>query len=694
MQIGDLIRRAGRQFGPAPALVDGDRSVSFAGFDELTDRLGHALLARGLAPGDRVAVLMPNGIDGVVAYYALAKAGLVRVPLNSRETPHEHAYKIDDSQARALIYTSDPPAEVEIMITAAELPGLIAGAPAGPCDVRRDPGAPLRLAYTGGTTGQPKAVVLTTRSELAEVANFLVDLLPNTRPGSVMLHAAPITHGSGAFFLPHLVKGAPNVILPKFSPAAFLTAAKKHRATSTFMVPTMIAMLLEEPATASAGLVLERLCYGGAPIAPTVLERGIGLLGPVFAQLYGQAEAPLAITCLQPWEHTPDRLSSAGKPYTFVEVQLRDTEGRVLGPGQVGEVLTRGPHTMSRYWRRPEATAETIEPDGWLHTGDIGRWDEAGYLYLLDRRHDVIISGGFNVYPREVEDTLLSHPAVAQAAVVGLPDEKWGERVAAAVVTRTEADEADIIDYCAGRLAGFKRPRVVEIWPDLPVSPVGKSLRREVRDRMVMAAGRTNMLDPSQLTLHALTLRQLGSAAQLAEVTGQPEAGVDSSLEKAVGDGYVIAARGSFMIAPPGRDLLDAVYPEAFAALRADPAVTAAMDSFETGVNKQVLHLTTDWQTMEVGGQRVPNDHGDPGYDEKIIDKLGRVIDKTAQVLAPIADADPLTSRFLDRLGTALTRAEGGETDYVSGVRVDSVHTVWFQLHEHLLRLTGRERPE
>jgi hypothetical protein len=202
------------------------------------------------------------------------------------------------------------------------------------------------------------------------------------------------------------------------------------------------------------------------------------------------------------------------------------------------------------------------------------------------------------------------------------------------------------------------------------------------------------MLDPSQLTLHALTLRQLASAAQLAEVTGQPEAGVGSTLEKAVGDGYVIAARGSFMIAPAGRDLLDAVYPEAFAALRADPAITAAMDSFETGVNKQVLSLTTDWQTMEVGGQRVPNDHGDPGYDEKIIDKLGRVIDKTAQVLAPIAGADPLTSRFLDRLGTALTRAEGGETDYVSGVRVDSVHTVWFQLHEHLLRLTGRERPE
>ncbi|QSE92138.1 AMP-binding protein [Rhodococcus pseudokoreensis] len=487
MQIGDLIRRAGRQFGTAPALIDGDRVVSFAEFDELTDRLGHALLARGLDAGDRVAVLMPNGIDGVVVYYALAKAGLVRVPLNVRETAHEHAYKVEDSQARALVYAGEPPARVELMITADELPGLVAGTPDGPCDVRRDQDEPLRLAYTGGTTGKPKAVVLTTRSELAEVANFLVDLLPNLRPDSVMLHAAPITHGSGAFFLPHLVKGAPNVIVSKFSPGAFLDAAQKYRATSTFMVPTMIAMLLEDPATATADLALERLCYGGAPIATSVLQRGIDILGPVFAQLYGQAEAPLAITCLQPWEHTPERLTSAGKPYTFVEVQVRAADGTVLGPDEVGEVLTRGPHTMSRYWRRPDATAETIEPDGWLHTGDIGRWDDDGYLHLLDRRHDVIISGGFNVYPREVEDALLTHPAVVEAAVVGLPDEKWGERVAAAVVTRTTAEPDEILEFCADRLAGFKRPRSLEIWPNIPTSPVGKSLRREVRDRMVAA---------------------------------------------------------------------------------------------------------------------------------------------------------------------------------------------------------------
>ena len=202
------------------------------------------------------------------------------------------------------------------------------------------------------------------------------------------------------------------------------------------------------------------------------------------------------------------------------------------------------------------------------------------------------------------------------------------------------------------------------------------------------------MLDPDQLTIHALTLRQLASADQIAEVTGQAPAAAEAALDKAVADGTVMAARGSYMITPAGRDQLDAAYPQAFAGLRSDAAVAQALDSFETGVNKQVLSLTTDWQTIEVDGQRVTNDHGDPDYDDKIIGKLGRVVDKTATVLGPVIDADPLTGRFLDRLGVALTRAEGGETDYVSGVRVDSVHTVWFQMHEHLLRLTGRERPE
>ncbi|MFC9357941.1 hypothetical protein ACFTZB_15395 [Rhodococcus sp. NPDC057014] len=202
------------------------------------------------------------------------------------------------------------------------------------------------------------------------------------------------------------------------------------------------------------------------------------------------------------------------------------------------------------------------------------------------------------------------------------------------------------------------------------------------------------MLDPNELTVHTLTLRQLGSAEQLAEINALPIADVEAALEKAVADGAVMAARGNYMITPAGREFLDDVYVRAFAGLRADPAVTDAMDSFETGVNKQVLTLTTDWQTIEVDGARVSNDHADADYDAKIVEKLGRVHEKTQKVLQPLAQQNPLVDRFLDRIGAALIRAEGGETDYVSGVRVDSVHTVWFQMHEHILRLTGRERPE
>ncbi len=202
------------------------------------------------------------------------------------------------------------------------------------------------------------------------------------------------------------------------------------------------------------------------------------------------------------------------------------------------------------------------------------------------------------------------------------------------------------------------------------------------------------MLDNYELSVHTLTLRQLGSAEQLSKINALPVTEVEAALEKAVANRAVMAARGNYMITPAGREFLDGVYPRAFAALRAESAVTAAMDAFEIGVNKQVLALTTEWQTIEVDGERVPNDHGDPDYDGRIIEKLARVHEKTYKVLRPLADANPLVDRFLDRVGAALTRAEGGETDYVSGVRVDSAHAVWFQMHEHILRLTGRERPE
>jgi acyl-CoA synthetase (AMP-forming)/AMP-acid ligase II len=486
MEIGEIVRRAAQRFGPAPALVFGDRMLTFSDLDKATDRVGNALRASGLRSGDRVGVLLPNGIDGLVVFYALAKAGLVRVPLNVRETPGDHAYKLTDSGSRAVIADKADDFGVATITTAFDsstLASVMACGPDVPCSVPRHPDVPFRLGYTGGTTGRPKAVTLSMRCEHAEIASFLIDLLPDVRPGDRMLHAAPVVHASGAFVLPHLIRGATNVIMDRFDPGRFLEELERQEATATFLVPTMIAMVLDEPNVDSIkAAALRRLCYGASPIAPALVERATAAFGPKLAQTYGQAEAPMAITCLQPDEH--DRIGSAGRPYTLVEVRVVDDDGDGFAVGEEGEVVTRGQHIFAGYWNRPAETAEVIR-DGWVHTGDVGVFDDEGFLYLRDRKSDMIISGGYNVYPREVEDVLVAHPGVREAAVVGLPDERWGERVHAVVVLRDDVAIEEILDYAAGRVAGFKRPKSGEVWdePALPKSPAGKILRRAIKER-------------------------------------------------------------------------------------------------------------------------------------------------------------------------------------------------------------------
>lgn len=482
MQIGELIRRGGVMYGEAPAFVEGTRVMSFRGFDRATDRLGNALLAEGLKPGERVGVLLPNGIDCLIAYYALAKAGLVRVPLNLRETAADHAYKIADSGTRAVIHGSEGKAEAEMVIGSERLAAMIERGDATPCRVDRALDEPLRLGYTGGTTGKPKAVTLTTRGELAELSAFLVDLVPDMAFGDTFLHAAPIAHASGAFVLPAMVRGVRSVIMGKFDPASFIALAEKERASHTFLVPTMLAMIMEEPSLATAKLSLRRICYGASPIAPALLERAIARFGRVFAQTYGQAESPMVITCLKPEDH--DRVGSCGRPFFLAEVAVFDDEDKPLPPGATGEIVVRGPQLMAHYWNRPEATAAAFR-NGWLHTGDIGTMDQDGFFYILDRKNDMLISGGYNVYPREVEDVLLSCEGVVEAAVVGLPDEKWGDRVHAVVAGRAGLDQDAVLASCRAKLANYKCPKGIEVWPALPKSAAGKILRREVRDRIV-----------------------------------------------------------------------------------------------------------------------------------------------------------------------------------------------------------------
>ncbi len=482
MQIGSLIRRAALYYGDQTCLTEGTRNVSFREFDRLTDVVGNALLARGLQPGDRVGVLLPNSIECLVAYYALAKAGLVRVGMNTRETLENHRYKLTDSGSRAVIHDDIDGLEVEISIAAREFSDMLTAADDRPCAQDRALDAPLRLGYTGGTTGKAKAVTLTTRGELAEMSAFLMDLVPDLETGNTFLHAAPIAHASGAFFLPALSRGVRSLVMKKFDPAEFIELAAREKASHTFLVPTMLAMVLEQSALPEAEFSLRKIAYGASPIAPSLLRRAEARFGEIFAQVYGQAESPMVITCLAPEDH--GREGSCGRPFTFVECAVFDEQDQPLPPREIGEIVCRGPQTMAYYWNRPEATEEAFR-NGWLHTGDIGYCDEDGFYYLVDRKNDMLISGGYNVYPREVEDVLMGYPGVIEAAVVGLPDDKWGDRVEAVVAARDGLDVSALEAYARDKLANYKRPKAIAVWPELPKSAANKILRREVRDRLV-----------------------------------------------------------------------------------------------------------------------------------------------------------------------------------------------------------------
>lgn len=486
MQIGSLIRRAARQFGDAPCLTDDERSIGFAEFDAATDRLSNALLGLGLKPGERVGVLLPNSIDCLIAYYALAKSGLVRVGLNTRETLDEHRYKLAESGSRGVIHAGIDGLEPKFNIDPDRLRQLIAEGEQAACAVDRELDAPYRLGFTGGTTGQPKGVTLTTGGELWEISSFLSDLMPDIRAGDTFLHAAPIAHASGSFFLPALIRGAHSLVMPKFDPAAFVDLAETSGASLTFLVPTMLAMILEAPRIDQAELNFRRVAYGASPIAPRLLERGEARFGRIFAQTYGQAEAPMAITCLKPEDH--DRVGSCGRAYPCCDVAVFDDNDNPLPPGATGEIVTRGPQAMACYWERPEATAKTFR-NGWLHTGDVGSMDDDGFFYILDRKNDMLISGGFNVYPREVEDVLLAFEGVVEAAVVGLPDDKWGDRVHAVVAGRSDLDTDALLEHARAELANFKRPKAIDLWPELPKSGANKILRRQVRERLITERG-------------------------------------------------------------------------------------------------------------------------------------------------------------------------------------------------------------
>ncbi|MET8430566.1 long-chain fatty acid--CoA ligase [Nocardia sp. NPDC004860] len=509
MNIAAFLAKSATHHPDRAAIVHGTRTITYAELYRRALNIGGELLGRGLQRGDRVAFALHNSPEVLETVFGCLAAGLVVVPMNARLHAKEMAYIARSSGARVLIHSAAFTAEIERHLTefdgiewrfevngesgAENYRNLLNSPDALPAPVEITSEDASWLFYTSGTTGRPKGATWTHRTGRVVVMNYLSDVY-NIGAEDVVLHAAPLSHGSGIVALPTIARGATNVILDalSFSPELLFETVARHQVSHiAFLAPTQIVALLDKYNPARFDLsTLKAVCYGGAPIYLEHLKSAVATFGPIFSQIYGQGEAPITATGLDRAMHarfaaTDDpRLGSAGIARTDVEVRVVDPDGLPVAAGEPGEIIVRGDVVMRGYWNNPEATAETLH-DGWLHTGDVGTLDEGGYLFLLDRTKDMVVSGGNNVYPREVEEVLITHPAVADVVVFGIPDEYWGEAVHAVVVIEEgqHADADELIRYCADSLAGYKKPKAVEFVPDLPVSAYGKVLRREVRDR-------------------------------------------------------------------------------------------------------------------------------------------------------------------------------------------------------------------
>jgi long-chain acyl-CoA synthetase len=428
----------------------------------------------GLVPGDRVAICMANAPEYLEALYAIWWAGLGAVPINAKLHAKEVEYIVAHSGARLTLST---PRDV----TALEGHEPIAPTPA-------DPASLAWLFYTSGTTGRPKGAMLSHRNLAQMTQGYFADVDDVHRDGR-LVHAAPISHGSGLYNFTHLVKGAAQVVPEShaFDAAEVLSLMRFHEHVSFFAAPTMVRRLVDE-ARGRFDSNLQTIVYGGGPMYLADLQDAMATFGDHFAQIYGQGESPMTITALSKARHAErshprylQRLASVGTPHSVVEVTVRGEEGEVLAPGEVGEVCVRGDVVMSGYWNDPDATANALR-DGWLWTGDLAAFDDDGFLTLKDRSKDLIVSGGSNVYPREVEEVLLAHPCVAEASVVGKPDREWGEVVVAFVVPRGRAPSTEELDrLCLDHIARFKRPKEYRFVERLPKNNNGKVVKTELR---------------------------------------------------------------------------------------------------------------------------------------------------------------------------------------------------------------------
>lgn len=499
----DIIRRGAQWYGNRQAITYKHHVLTYSDVDTLSDKLTTLFGCHGMKSGQYVGILLNNSQYTIPLDFACVKFGIVRVPLNSRLSAREHIHMLTDTSADFLIYSDalkERALEIKAALpkitllgidaTAGGSPDLIAeSVSAPPANITRvaDPDEPVMTLFTSGTTGTLKAVVFTQQTYAAACKNILLNLM-DVRADHVMLHAASMIHASGMFVLPFWIRGARCVIMDHFTPKEYLQTIEREKVTAINMVPTMLQMLIHEPGFATADVShLKYLIYGASPMPRSVIQEAMRLWGrDKFYQYYGQTECPLCIAVLRPENHDPELLSSVGRPSVDVGVRIVDEQGNDVPPGEVGEIALRGGPTMPGYFNADNLNDQMFLPGGWLRSRDIGYMSEDGFLFLRDRTSDMIISGGYNVYPREVEDMIMECPEIKECAVVGLPHEKWVEEVVGVVVLAAgeTLSAEELISYVRTRLADYKVPKRIEFVAEIPKTAVGKLSRKLVRESL------------------------------------------------------------------------------------------------------------------------------------------------------------------------------------------------------------------
>ncbi|MDM0113496.1 AMP-binding protein [Variovorax sp. J22R133] len=505
---GHALSWAAGQFRERTAVVFRDRSFTYTQIERRSNQLANVLIGLGHRPGERLAVLLNNSVESIEAQFAAEKAAQGYVALNARHTVHEQAAILNDAEASVLI--AGPEFRDSVMKVRLQVPSLRVVIGVGWHDAsvldydtllaRASDRAPhltvpanllLRIAYTSGTTGKPKGVAYSIERWEARLANHFAAMEYGLGIDDAMLHVGPLTHAAGVHLLPCYLRGARNIVADKFDAEQVLAQIGSERISQLMMVPTMMGRLLEAvAANPGADLSsLKRVHYGTAPTPTSMVHEALERLGPILRQQYGMTEAVQPLCVLYPHDHLQDgkpsdRITSCGRPTMDVEITVRDADGRPVKDGEVGEIAIahRGIGEVA-FWRRPDLESESIR-DGWYYSGDLGRFDDEGFLYIVGRNKDMMISGGFNVYAREVEDALHAHPGVAEVAVLGLPDTEWGEVVAAFVVRRPgeTIDAAALARHSGELIAGYKKPRVIEFVDALPRNHAGKVTKNDLRD--------------------------------------------------------------------------------------------------------------------------------------------------------------------------------------------------------------------